>query len=131
MNVADVRSALAGQLASTGLRAHATVPDSVTPPALVVVPTAGVLVDFDGGELVTFAVFVLASRADARSGQVDLDAYLAATGTKSLRLALESDPTLDGTVGDARWAGWEGYGAQFTFAGVEYVGVQVNIETTG
>lgn len=128
MNIGDIRSGLKKRLDRTGLRGHKVVPDMLEPPTYVIGPPSGRYVDAIGVHTLTFPVFVLVSFADGARGQANLDEYIADTGTKSLKVALEGDDTLGGVVDSSALLGWENYGAQFQFNDVAYVGVQFNVE---
>jgi hypothetical protein len=52
----------------------------------------------DGEDDTTFAVTVLVSWADQVTAQETLDEYLASTGAKSIKAAIDADPTLDDIV---------------------------------
>jgi hypothetical protein len=119
MNLEELREDIADELTEvTDLRVYARVPDSIPGgPCAILTLAAGVPIDFDGGERVIVNLFLLESRDDR--GQGRLDALLAST-----KDAVQSMTSL-------RWAGWEGYGATYTFNDVTYVGVQVNLEVMG
>jgi len=80
------------------LRTFSYVPEQLNPPAAV---TAVVTVeyddDFDDNYTVEFGVLVIVTRADARSAQIRLYDYLEAAGERSVRAAIDADPTLDGS----------------------------------
>lgn len=82
----------------TGLRSFDYVPDSLSPPAAVVEPLE---VDYDEAMhrgLDTYRAFILVivGRMSDRSSQDRLDAYVAGSGSSSVKAALESDKTLGG-----------------------------------
>lgn len=133
-NLDDVVEALAARI-RTGLgtdiiagRTYAYGIDSPNPPAAIVLPSNGDFVDYDvtfddGQDDFELVVKVLMGSADDRTGQAQLLAYLARTGSTSLRQAIYGDSTLGGVVsdlkvvgarnfGDVEWAGQIFYGAE-------------------
>lgn len=106
----EVRDGLKTQLqAIEGLRVYDLIPDLVTPPCAIV----GQLdFTFDinnarGLDQAQCDVFVIVQRFSERAGQDKLDAYLAGSGTSSIKAAIESDRTLGGTVDTLRVTGAE------------------------
>jgi len=82
----------------------------INPPAAVVAPASGTVVDYDtssGSDDMLFVVTVLVSKASARAGQDELNAYMASSGAQSIPAAINGD------LGDA--------------AGVDYLGVEFTI----
>jgi hypothetical protein len=94
-----VRSGLATALdAITGLRCFDYVPDGLAPPAAVVEPLE---VSFDesmkrGSDFYRAFILVIVGRMSERSANDALDDYLAGSGAKSVKAAIEADPTLGG-----------------------------------
>lgn len=131
MNLAAIRDGLETRLATvSGLRAHDTVPDTLVPPAAVVVPER---VDYHvamrkGLCAVRFRVQVVAQRVAERSGQDLLDGYLSAgTGlTSSLVDAIEADRTLGGAASDVVVEAASAYGP-VTYGGVDYLGAELAV----
>jgi hypothetical protein len=58
----------------------------------------------------TFSVQVIVGRVSERSGQNSIDAYISSTGTKSIKLAIESNKTLGGKAFDLRVTDMRNYG---------------------
>jgi hypothetical protein len=119
--VSQIRTALAAQLAEQvdGLRAYATLPGQISPPAAVVRRRLTVYGTSFGGPgfgtddlTLSIAVFVGQEQWEV------LDGLLAPAGSTSIRAAVDADPTLGGLVD----------GAQVVRAEeeqlVEYAGVQ-------
>ena len=101
MNLDTVRTEIASALGSiSGLRTFAYTPSSLEPPSAVVGQGA---IDYDatfaGSMTAEFGILVVVSRADDRNGHSRLNEYLAPTGSGSIKAAIESDPTLNGSVG--------------------------------
>lgn len=90
-SVNSLRDELALAIATTGLRASAHEPEQFNPPcAWVKSPT--VFYDHthrDGLHRYIFEVVVLVTLASKRAGQEALDEYLATSGTKSVKAAIE------------------------------------------
>lgn len=98
MNVSEIRDEIQTRAETVTLvRAHDTVPGSVTPPpggvSAVVVPGSpfeeypaldDAVVDLN------FTVMLLTGRADEKSAQDNLDAFLNDSGAESVRAALEA-----------------------------------------
>lgn len=101
MNVSNVRDGLKTRLATiSGLRVWDVIPDQVTPPGAVI-GQLDFTFDIDnarGLDQANVDIYVIVQRFDARSGQDKLDAYLAGSGSGSIKAALESDRTLGGKV---------------------------------
>ncbi len=110
MNPSQVRDGLKTRLQTiTGLRAYDLIPDTVVPPCAVV----GQLdFTFDinnarGLDQAQVDVLVIVQRFSERAGQDKLDAYLAGSGSSSIKTAIEGDRTLGGTVNTLRVTGAE------------------------
>jgi hypothetical protein len=100
-----VRNGLKANLATIkGLRIYDLVPDVIVPPCAIV----GQLdVTFDlnnsrGLDQANVDVFVIVQRFSERTGQDNLDKYLAGSGTNSIKAAIESDLTLGGAANTLR-----------------------------
>lgn len=130
MNVDSIRDGIVTRLATiTGLRTFPRVPPSIAPPcAFVASPTIVFDIDMSGGCRVEFPVMLMVSRADDRSGQETLDDYIATSGTKSVRAAMDGDLDLSSSVDTMRVVGVQDYGATFSIGGNDYIGCQFNVE---
>jgi hypothetical protein len=113
-SIGELRDGIATNLATiTGLRTSDTMPDNPSPPIAVVSLSS---VEYDqtfqrGMTLYTFDVTVIVSRADARNAQNYLDTYCSSTGANSVKLAIESDKTLNGKAFDLRVTQLSSYGS--------------------
>ena len=111
--VSELRDGLKANLATiTGLRTADTVPDNPNPPIAIVLPQS---VQYDnafqhGMNTYTFSVLVIVNRVSERTSQNSLDAYVSCTGSKSVKLAVESDKTLGGKAFDVRVTDLRNYG---------------------
>lgn len=109
-SVSELRTALATAMGSVqGLRTSAHVPDAPRPPIAVVMPDR---VEYDinarrGADRYFFTITVLASRADDRAAQSNLDQYLA--GPNSIKDAIEADRTLGGKADTCRVTTMQNY----------------------
>jgi hypothetical protein len=110
MNPSQVRDGLKTRLQTiTGLRAYDLIPDTVVPPCAVV-GQLDFTFDIDnarGLDQAQVDVLVIVQRFSERAGQDKLDAYLAGTGSTSIKAAIEGDRTLGGTVNTLRVTGAE------------------------
>ena len=104
-NVNGVRDALKNNLQTiTNLRVYDLIPDVIVPPCAVV-GQLDFTFDIDnarGLDQASVDVFVIVQRISERTGQDKLDAFLAGSGTGSIKTALESDRTLGGLVDTLR-----------------------------
>jgi hypothetical protein len=105
VDIQVIRDKINANLATIpGLRTVENVPDIVNPPAAVV---ALETIEYDGTfqnglTTLNFNVFVVVSRASERMAQRKLNQFVAPTGTYSVKAAVESNRSLDGTVADLR-----------------------------
>jgi hypothetical protein len=127
--ISELRIGLANNLATiAGLRTAATVPDNPNPPIAVILPQG---VEYDntfgrGMNTYTFAVTVIVGRVSERSGQNSLDAYVSSTGSASIKLAIESDKTLNGKAFDLRVTDSRNYG-ELTVGEVTYLSAEFTV----
>lgn len=125
-SVTDLRTGLATNLATiSGLRTSPTLPDNPNPPIALITPVS---ISFDdvfkrGMQTYTFVVSVIVGRADERTAQNKLDAYVSSTGSSSIKLAVESDKTLGGKAFDTRLTEMRNYG-QITIGDVIYLSAE-------
>lgn len=131
MNLQTVRQNLAAALENVnGLRVYDTVPTQISPPAAVVILSDGTYDnDFNSAITANYVALILLTRADDRHGQERLDEFLS-IGNDSVYHQLGHDQTLDGACDSARVVGWNQPNT-FTIAGVDYLGVEINIEVLG
>lgn len=127
-----VREGLKKNLATIkGLRVYDTVPDIPTPPCAVV----GQLdITFDinnsrGLDLAYIDVLVIVQRFSERTGQNQLDQYLAGSGNYSIKAAIESDQTLDGACNTLRVTSAES--GVYNAGDVEYMSYRYRVTVWG
>lgn len=131
-SVSGIRDGLKTRLATIiGLRAHDTAPGQVQPPAAIVTPGT---IQFDstmarGADDFTFVITLLVSAAVDRTAQDALDAYLAGSGAKSVKAAVEADVSLGGAAHFARVVGVNQYGL-IEYGGVQYLGAEFLVQVT-
>ena len=105
MNPSQVRDGLKTRLQTiTGLRVYDLIPEPVTPPCAVV-GQLDLTFDIDnarGLDQANVDIYVIVQRFSERAGQDKLDAYLAGSGSSSIKTAIEGDRTLGGTVNTLR-----------------------------
>jgi hypothetical protein len=127
--ISELRTGLANNLATiSGLRTTPTIPDNPNPPIAVILPQG---VEYDntfgrGMNTYTFAVTVIVGRVSERSGQNALDAYVSSTGSASIKLAIESDKTLNGKAFDLRVTDSRNYG-ELTVGEVTYLSAEFTV----
>jgi len=104
MSIELLRAGIAANISNiAGLRTSVDIPDNPNPP-IAVIGISNVLYDqaFQRGLTeYNFVVTVIASRASDRHAQRRLDDYTS-TGANSIKAAIESDKTLNGSAFDVR-----------------------------
>lgn len=105
MTITAIKTALAANIGTiSGLRTSPEVPDNPNPPQAVIQLQS---VNYDGAfqqglTTYNFLVSVIVGRVDERNAQQNLDAYASSSGSKSIKLAVQSDKSLNGTAFDVR-----------------------------
>jgi len=126
MTLATTRTGLKTRLETINkLKVFDRAPDSINQlPAAVIVPISGSYnYAMNMGILYEFEVTVLVSRADAASGQKELDDYIDRSGAKSIYAAIDGDTTLGGVCSESIVREFRDYGG-FTYGGTVYLGVK-------
>jgi hypothetical protein len=104
-SITTIRTKLAENLSTiSGLRTSGEMPDNPNPPIAIVRPGS---IQYDqsfarGLTRYQFVVVVIVGRVAEKTAQRNLDAYCSTTGASSIKLAVESDKTLDGNCYDLR-----------------------------
>jgi hypothetical protein len=131
MNLASVRAGIGDALQNVNnLRIYEWIPSTSQPPAAVVsLGTGQYDADNTDGMLVNYGVLVMLTRADDQHSQERLDEFLG-QGNDSIYHVIDADPTLDGSCDSCRVTSWNNPGT-FTIGGIEYLGVEVNLEVLG
>lgn len=97
--IADLRTGLSDALSTiNGLRVYEVLPDNPNPPAATI-SLGRVAYDSTlarGCDMFEFTITVIVGRADDRTAQTRLEAYIAGSGSASVKTAVEDDPTLGG-----------------------------------
>lgn len=127
-SLSGIRSAVADALASiSGLNVYQRAPGSPNVPAAVVIPGEPA-VAYDSSmarqsDTYEIVVRLIVSAADDDASQDALDAYIAGSGDRSVKAAIEADTTLGGEVFYVRVTQVRAYG-DFEHAGVTYLGCE-------
>ena len=130
-SLSSIRSGIATNLGNkSSLTVFGFVPDSIEPPTAVV----GVVdnIEYDstmarGADTYSIPVFLYVSRVDAQDSQDTLDAFLASTGSSSVKAQVESDITLGGEAQSVRVVEADNYGV-YTINNIDYLGCEFTIE---
>lgn len=131
-SVSSIRDGLKTRLATvSGLNAYDTVPGDIVPPAAIVAPGNPVVM-YDltmgrGGDTLRFVITLLISDVVDDMAQDTLDAYLAGSGSSSIKTAVEADETLGGVAHFAVVTQVNSYGL-LEWAGVSYLGAELLVE---
>ena len=131
MNLASVRAGITNALQNVNnLRIYEWIPSTIQPPAAVVsLGTGQYDADNTDGMLVNYGVLVMLTRADDQHSQERLDEFLG-QDTDSIYHVIDADPTLSDSCDSCRVTSWNNPGT-FTIGGIEYLGVEVNLEVLG
>jgi hypothetical protein len=131
MNLASVRAGITTALQNVdNLRIYEWIPSTIQPPAAVVsLGTGQYDADNTDGMLVNYGVLVMLTRADDQNSQQRLDEFLG-QGNDSIYQVIDTDPTLSDSCDSCRVTSWNNPGT-FTIGGIEYLGVEVNLEVLG
>lgn len=127
-SITAIRAGLASNLAGANVRSSGTLPDLVNPPFALIVPS-GVTYHKALNNALTeylFTVTLIVGRASERSAQNALDAYCSATGTSSIRRAIELDQTLGGVAYATVVTDMRNYGAT-TIGETTYLAAEFNV----
>lgn len=114
----------------TSLTVKDYVPDSIEPPTAVVGVVENIVYDSTmarGSDTYTIPIFLYVSRVDAQDSQETLDAYLAPTGSSSIKQAVESDTSLGGACDSVRVVEADNYGV-YNINNINYLGVEFEVE---
>lgn len=133
MNVGEAMIGLGEALAAIAdLRVFDYPPDSVTPPAAIVsYPDP---IDFDmtmgrGSDRATVPVHVVIGRVSDRAARNALTAYMAGSGDRSVKAAIEADRTLGGAVDSVRVVSVSG--GELNVGGVSYLAATFSVDLIG
>ena len=115
----------------SGLRCYDTVPDNaINFPVAIFLPTS---IEFDlamqrGTDLYTFDLLVAVQRADSRTAQDKLDAYITGSGSSSVRQVIYNNKSLGLADTDARVINVSNYAADVNLNGIDGVGANLEIQ---
>ena len=130
-----IRSGLKTRLETvSGLTVYDYVPDFIDPPTALIAPFN--TLNFDsrmqrGSDTYEIPVIVYVSKVDAETGQDSIDSYLAASGSNSIKAAIEGDTTLGGAAMSVRVVSATEYGEYEVTQGTSFLGVTFNVEVIG
>src|SRR5262245_15343551 len=129
-----IREAMAENLSSiSGMQVSPYLLSNPTPPAAHIFPSPTDPIDFDktmqrGHDDVVLIVQVFVALTGDIGPQKVLDQYLAGSGSKSFKAALESDPTLNGESDDLRVTGVTAYQRYVLPTGGEVLAADLRVE---
>ena len=130
-SLSSIRSGIATNLGNiSSLTVFGFVPDSIEPPTAVVGVVDNIEYDTSmsrGADTYTIPVFLYVSRVDAQDAQDTLDAFLASSGSSSVKTQIESDVTLGGVANSARVVEADNYGV-YTINNIDYLGCEFTVE---
>ena len=130
-SVTSIRNGLGDNLANiSSLTVFKFVPDFIEPPTAVVGVVENIEYDTTiqrGADKYEIPVFLYVSRVDAQDSQESLDAYLASTGSESVKAQVESDVTLGGSANSCRVIEANEVGV-YTINNIDYLGVEFTVE---
>ena len=115
----------------SGIRCYDTVPDNaINFPVAIFIPSA---IEFDlamqrGTDLYTFDMLVAVQRADSRTAQDKLDAFVTGSGSSSIRQIIYNNKTLGLSDTDAREVNMSNYAADVNLNGIDGVGANLEIQ---
>lgn len=116
-----------------GLRCHAFMPDSISPPTFYVVELE---IAFDAtfqrgmDDFNPITCRLLTSRATDRTGQKQLEQFMKGTGPLSVKAAIEADRTLGGACDSLQVTGVRGMG-QYEHGTETYYGADFLVRVIG
>ena len=130
-SLSSIRSGIATNLVNIStLTVFGFVPDSIEPPTAVVGVVDSIEYDTSiarGADTYTIPVFLYVSRVDAQDAQATLDAFLASSGSSSVKTQIESDVTLGGVANSARVVEADNYGV-YSINNIDYLGCEFTVE---
>lgn len=128
--VSELRTGLSDAMSTLlGVRVYDNLPDAPVPPAAIV-ELQGVTYDSTfarGADEYRFGVVFISGRADDRTAQARIEAWIAGHGTGSVKTAIESDPTLGGICGACRVTESTGLQALDRPDGTSFLGVEFTV----
>jgi hypothetical protein len=133
MDIAALRSALAGTLEPLSVNAYSYAPDAPISPAAFIYPEAFQYhPTFDAGFDISFVVRFLVASTNTQAGQNQLDDLISQDGTKSAVAALETDQTLGGLCTSLEVTDLRNYGVvSLTESGTRYLSAELLVSILG
>lgn len=140
MNPGEIKAAIAAAVGTAipSLNVFGYCPDAIPEPCFY---AGEAEIDFDrayqrGMDDMQITCRLLVSRADDRAGQAALDAYLAGSGSKSIKAAVEAargapgQPALGGLAHDLHLVRVQGY-RMYQVGDVQYYGAELIVRVIG
>ena len=131
-DLVSIRDALKTTISNiSGLRCYDTVPDNALNfPIAIIIPTS---IDFDlamqrGTDQYDFDLLVAVQRADSRTGQDKLDAFVTGQGSSSIRQIIYNNSTLGLANTSAHVTSMSNYGADVSLKCIDAIGANLSIE---
>lgn len=127
-SITALRSGLATNLLTAGVRSSGTLPAQVNPPFALVAPSGVNYHRAFNNSLseYSFTITLVVAQMSERNAQNSLDAFCSATGNSSIRRAIESDKTLGGVAYDTVVTDMRNYGAT-TIGETTYLAAEFNV----
>lgn len=127
-SITSLRSGLATNLLTAGVRSSGTLPAQVNPPFALVAPSGVNYHRAFNNSLseYSFTITLVVAQMSERNAQNSLDAFCSATGNSSIRSAIESDKTLGGVAYDTVVTDMRNYGAT-TIGETTYLAAEFNV----
>lgn len=127
-SITALRSGLATNLLTAGVRSSGTLPAQVNPPFALVAPSGVNYHRAFNNSLseYSFTITLVVAQMSERNAQNSLDAFCSATGNSSIRSAIESDKTLGGVAYDTVVTDMRNYGAT-TIGETTYLAAEFNV----
>ena len=118
----------------SSLTVYDIVPDFLDPPAVIIAQFN--TLNFDstmqrGSDTYEIPVILYIQKVDAQSAQDSLDAFLASSGSDSIKAAIEGDITLGGAAMSVRVVSATDYGEYEVSQGTSFLGVTFIVEVIG
>ena len=130
--MAQIRDGLKTTISNiSGLRVYDTVPDqAINFPVCLFIPTS---IEFDlamqrGTDRYEFELTVAVQRADSRTAQDKLDAFVTGSGSSSIRQIIYNNKSLGLSDTDARVVNMSNYAADVSLNGIDGVGANLEIQ---
>lgn len=130
-NLTNIRNELKNNLSNiSSLSVYGYIPDMIEPPTAIVGVMEAINYDASmqrGADRYEIPIYLYVSRVDAQDSQETLDAYLASTGSSSVKTQVESNSSLNGQAQSVRVVSASNYGV-YNINNIDYLGVEFLVE---